>query len=81
MKDKPVVHHYTLNMVFQMTLPNSFDSGKGFRTTGSEKILSQGSELRLYDLEDEATQLEMILPSMATFLTTHYPWAKRTRVI
>lgn len=48
------------NMVFH-DCPTSFDSGEGY-APGSEEALSQGSQLRVYDLEDAATQLEMILP-------------------
>ena len=40
---------------------------EGFYDTCFKKTLNQGSELRLYGLEDEAIQLETILPLMAYF--------------
>lgn len=64
---------------FKRLLPTSFDSGEGFYDTCFKKTLNQGSELRLW-LEDEAIQLETILPLMAYFPDHPPPGAERTRV-
>ena len=80
MKYRPVVLHYTWNMVFQTTLPTSFDSEKGFMIHALRKhwIRALSWDYMIWRMKQYS--LKRSCHWWLTFLTTHPPGAKRTRV-